>query len=198
MGKIFVDADRVRQYYDEHKEELAQPERVRLQEILIAKPEDDERAREERMREVLTKVRLGEEFDELAREHSDAPTAEDGGELGYFEPEKLAPAIRDAIANLQEEGVADPLLTRDGWLLLKLVEHRKPGIPPFEEVEIELRNRVYMDEMRPLMREFMTDMRREAYVKVKSGYTDTGAPPDMQQPGARRATIRTKRRRPGS
>jgi peptidyl-prolyl cis-trans isomerase SurA len=196
-GNVFVDAEKVRHYYLTHREELAQPEQVRLREILVSTegyPASQLPAREERVREVIVKIRQGEDFEELAREYSDAPTAEQGGELGYFEPDKLAPSIREAIGNLLEEGVSDAIRTREGWLLLQLVEHRPPGIPPFEDVESRIRDQLYMAEVQPALREFLNDLRREAFVYVKTGYQDSGEVEEEARP-VRAGSRRSKRRR---
>lgn len=187
-GRVMVDSEKVRHYYLQHRKELARPERYRLREILVStdgRPGSASDAREERVREILAKIRKGEDFAELARTYSDAPTAADGGELGYFAKDKLAPAIREVVEKLREGGVSDPLPTRDGWLILQLVEHIPAGIPPFEEIEGELTQRLYFDEVQPALREFLSDLRREAYVYVKSGYVDTGAVEEQSRPRRR-------------
>jgi peptidyl-prolyl cis-trans isomerase SurA len=196
-GKVFVDAEKVRQYYLTHREELAQPERVRLREILVSTEKYSAAelpTREERVRELLAKIRKGEKFDELAREYSDAPTGADGGELGYFEPDKLAPTIREAIANLNINGVTDAIRSPQGWLVLQLVEHRPAGVPPLEEAEDEIRNRLFMDDVQPALREFLNQLRREAFVYVKPGYQDTAAVEPEDLP-VRRGSRRGSRRR---
>jgi len=196
-GKVFVDSEKVRHYYLTRREELAQPERVRLREILVSTEKSSPAelpAREERVREVLVKIRKGEKFEDLAREYSDAPTAADGGELGYFEPDKLAPAIREAVSKLNVSGVSDPMRTQQGWLVLQLVEHPAAGVPPLEEAEDEIRNRLFMDEVQPALREFLSELRREAFVFVKPGYQDTGAVEAEEQP-VRQGSRRGSRRR---
>jgi len=196
-GKVFVDTEKVRQYYLTHREELAQPERVRLREILVSAEKFSPAelpAREERARELLAKIRKGEKFEDLAREYSDAPTGADGGELGYFEPAKLAPAIREAVGSLNTNGVSDAIRTQQGWLVLQLVEHREAGIPPLEAAEDEIRNRLFMDEVQPALREFLSELRREAFIYVKPGYQDTAAVEAEELP-VRRGSRRGSRRR---
>lgn len=196
-GRVFVDAEKVRQYYLTHRRELAQPERVRLREILVStegRGPEELPAREERVREILGKIRKGEKFEELAKAYSDAPTGKDGGELGYFETEKLAPAIRETVLRLLEGGVSDPMRTAQGWLILQLVAHRAAGIPPLEEVENEIRDKLFMEEVQPSLREFLNELRREAYVYVKPGYQDTGGVEEAEKP-VRRGSRRSHRRR---
>lgn len=190
---VFVNEEEISEYYQEHKEDLAQPERIGLREILIASEERTEEELEARTREVLEKIRHGEAFEDLAREYSDAPTAEDGGELGYFEPDKLAAQVREAIDGLLDSGVADPLHTSDGYLILQVVEHIPAGIPSLEKIEGRLSQRIFMERMRPKLREFLSQLRREAFVKVKRGYVDSGAvepPPKPILRGKRRRRIR--------
>jgi len=196
-GKVFVDSEKVRQYYLTRREELAQPERVRLREILVSTEKflpAEIPAREERARELLAKIRKGEKFEDLAREYSDAPTGADGGDLGYFEPDKLAPAIREAISSLNINGVSDAIRTQQGWLVLQLVERRAAGVPPLEEAEDEIRNRLFMDEVQPALREFLSELRRDAFVYVKAGYQDTAAVEPEDLP-VRRGSRRGSRRR---
>jgi len=197
-SNIFVETEKVRNYYLTHREEFVQPPQVRLREILVSTEDTEPKnlpAREERVREILMKIRKGEDFAQLAREYSDAPTAQDGGEMGYFDPEKLAPGIREVVDKLLVMGVADPMQTQEGWLILQLVERRTGGVPPFEEVESQIRNKLYMDEVQPALRELLGKMRREAYVVVKAGYLDTGAVEADTRPQRGTGSRRSSRRR---
>ena len=195
-SRVMINSEDVRQYYLQHREELAQPERLRLREILVSTrgtSPADLPAREERVREVLTKIRQGGKFEELARTYSDSPTAADGGELGYFELARLAPEIRAVVEKLREGGVGDPIRTADGFLILQLVEHLPAGIPPFEKVENELTQKLYYDQVQPAMRDYLSTLRREAFIYVKSGYMDTGAVAPEPKP-VRRGSRRRQRR----
>lgn len=192
-GKIMLDSEEVRDYYAKHQQELVRPESVELREILISTegvPPDQLPAREERVRELLGKIRAGEKFEELAKTYSDAPTAAEGGDLGAFEVEKLAANIRDVIGNLLEGGVSDPLRTPQGYLLLQKVSHMPAGIPPFEKAEGEIMQKLYLDKVQPALREYLNNLRREAFLTVKSGYVDTGAVEARVKP-----VVRGKRRR---
>jgi len=174
-GQVFVNRDEIRGYYEVHKEEMRQQESYRLCEILISTKERTDSEARARATEVLDKIRHGEKFDALARQYSDAPTAQEGGDLGYFEKGQLAPELEAAVSNLRIEAVSDVLLTRHGYLILQLVEHIPAGIPPLEKVEDRIRERLYMQKVQPALREFLNQLREEAYLEVKPGYVDTGA-----------------------
>ena len=192
-GKVMIDADAVREYYARHQQEMQRPESVSLREILVSTegvPPEGLPAREERVRELLGKIRAGEKFEELAKTYSDAPTGAEGGDLGVFEVEKLSPVIREAVGNLLEGGVSDPLRTPQGYLLLQKVAYMPAGVPPFEKVEGEIMQKLYYEQVQPSLREYLNNLRREAFLTVKSGYVDTGAVEARVKP-----VVRGKRRR---
>lgn len=194
-GRVMLDEQAVRDYYLQHREEMARPEQVHLREILVSTEGasgDALAAREDRVREVLEKIRKGEPFEDVAKAYSDSPTAAEGGDLGFFEPDKLSPSIRDVVMKLRAGGVTDPLRTAEGFLILQLVQHYAAGVPAFEVVEGEIRQKLYFDQVQPALREYLSQMRRENYVMVAAGYTDTGAVEQEYKPanvrrGSRRA-----------
>ena len=78
-------------------------------------------------------------------------------------------------------------------LILQVVEHIPAGIPSLEKIEGRLSQRIFMERMRPKLREFLSQLRREAFVEVKRGYVDSGAvepPPKPILRGKRRRRIR--------
>jgi len=196
-GRVLLDEQAVRDYYLQHREEMARPEQVHLREVLVSTEGatgEALAAREERVREVLEKIRKGEPFEEVAKQYSDSPTASEGGDLGLFDPDKLSSSIRDVVMKLRAGGVTDPLRTPQGFLILQLVEHYAAGVPPFEQVESEIRQKLYFDQVQPALREYLSQMRRENYVMVAAGYTDTGAVEDEFKPGAVRRGSRRARK----
>ncbi len=193
---VFLNDEAVEAYYEEHKEELVQPESIKLREILISSGTRSREEAAERAREVLLRIRGGVEFTELAQEYSDSSTAERGGLLGEFDPATLSKEVADLAAGLREGGVADPQLTPEGYLILQLVERTTAGVPPLEKVRPEIMNRMYQEKMQPAYREFLNERRRENFVFVKIGYTDTGAVPEDEKPilrGRKRRKARSTR-----
>jgi len=195
-GRVLLDEQLVRDYYLQHRQEMNRPEQVRLREILITTQGltgEELAAKEAKLEEALGKIRKGEAFEEVAKAYSDSPTAAEGGNLGAFEPEKLSSAIREVIGKLRDGGVSDPLRTQQGWLVLQLVNHTAAGVPEFDDVADEIRQRLYYDQVQPALREYLSQLRRDNYVYVAPGFIDTGAVekdellPANRRPGSKRA-----------
>jgi peptidyl-prolyl cis-trans isomerase SurA len=117
----------------------------------------------------------GSKFDELARKESNGPTAEQGGDLGYFKRGDLAKTLEDETFKLKAGEYTPPIHTRQGFVILMVNDHIEAGTPPFERVREQIQERLYMERIQPALREYLVKLREDAYINVKPGYTDTGA-----------------------
>ena len=50
---------------------------------------------------ILAKIQDGDEFEELAKQHSEDATAQKGGDLGWFQPGQMVPAFEEAAFKLE-------------------------------------------------------------------------------------------------
>jgi peptidyl-prolyl cis-trans isomerase SurA len=205
------------QFYDQHKNEMEQPEAIRLSEILIApkavaglaapaaggpsapasgapaQPAADEAARqaaeaaaltaaEAKANDLLKQIRDGAAFEDIAKKYSDGPSAAEGGELGVFERGKLAKELEDKTFAMKAGEVTDVIQTRQGYVILKVIERQAAGIPPLKDALPRIENALYYEKLQPALRAYLTKLREEAYIKIATGYVDTGASPNQTQP----------------
>jgi peptidyl-prolyl cis-trans isomerase SurA len=184
--RVSVTPGEVQRYYEAHKQEYAQPENVHLAEILVSTsapgadpnaPEDPQRlsSAKAKVDDIEAQLKAGGDFDKLARASSDGTTASQGGDLGKFERGKLAKVFEDNTFTLKTGQFTEPIRTKQGYVILKVVEHVQGGVPPFKDVEPQVEETFYMSRMEPAMRAYLTTMREEAYIDIKPGYVDTGA-----------------------
>ncbi len=178
-------------YYEQHKTEYSQQESVTLSEILIStgtptpslaekgavEPDDPARiaAAKAKADEIEAKLHAGGDFAQLARSFSDGPTAAQGGDLGQFQRGKLAKVFEDQAFPLKTGQFTEPIRTKQGYVILKVVQHVQGGIPEYKDVQQQVEEAFYMSRMEPAMRGYLTKMREDAFIDIKPGYTDTGA-----------------------
>ncbi len=80
------------------------------------------RSREEALAlagELAQRARAGEDFAELARTHSDGPTAQNGGNIGLFPVAQMIPAFSAACAKLEIDEVSEPVETEFGFHVIR-------------------------------------------------------------------------------
>ena len=176
-SRIVIPRAEVEAYYEEHKAEFQREERVFLREILVARENDDDEAAKAKADDVVVRARRGEKFDELARETSAAGTADNGGWLGGWKRGDLKKELEDLVWDKEKNYVTDPIKSDNGYLILKVLEHHQAGIARIEEVENEIMNKLHGPRFEPKVREFLTQLRHEAYLQIKEGWVDSAAAP---------------------
>lgn len=171
----------VQRYYDEHQSQYQQPETVKLSEILVPTPQDTDdpakiSAAEAKANDIEAKLKAGGDFAEIARTDSAGQTAAQGGDLGSYHRGQLgAKVFEDAAFALPTGGVTEPIRTRQGFVIFKVVLHTPAGVQPFKDVEQQVGQDYYESKMEPAIRDELNKMRDDAYLEIKPGYLDTGA-----------------------
>lgn len=200
-GHITITQQQIQQYYDQHKAELERPEQIRLSEILIStqkapavktekgktalpEPTDPElvAAAQKKADSIYTQLQTGAKFADVAKSNSDGPTAQAGGDLEYFKRGVLSKELEDKVFALKAGEFTPPIRTNQGWVILEVTEHQTAGVPPLKDVAMQIQERLYMQQMTPALRDYMTKLREDAYIDIKPGYIDTGASPNETKP----------------
>jgi peptidyl-prolyl cis-trans isomerase SurA len=191
-SKIQIPQEDARQYYQDHQKELARPEQVRLSEILVSTQNPQSQggtpeaaalaAAEQKANDLREQIRKGASFEEVAKKNSSGGSAEQGGDLGYFERGKLAKELEDKTFSMQVNEVSGVIRTKQGFVLLKVTEHQLAGVATFKEIEPKIQEALYYQKLQPAMRLYLTKLREEAYIDIKQGYVDSGASPNQTKP----------------
>jgi len=175
-----VKHEEMEKYYNEHKTEFVREERIFLQEILISTEGKDAAgvaAAEKKAKDLVARARKGERFPEMARDNSDAVTAKGLGELPPFKKGELSKNLEDMVWSQPKGYITDPIKSGNGFLILRVEDHTKPGQAELSEVENEVTERILAPRMDTAVREYLTKLRKEAFLEIKAEYIDTGAAP---------------------
>jgi peptidyl-prolyl cis-trans isomerase SurA len=182
-SRLSVPEPEKRKYYEEHKKEFVREEMVFLRQILIStegKSPEQVAAAEKKAKDLVARARKGDKFGELARDNSDDPeTSKNYGELPPYKRSDhlLRKEIEDIVFKQKKGFVTDPIKLPTGFLILRVEERFEPGQATYEEVENEIHERLVMPRMQPKVREYLTRLRRDAFLEIKEGYVDSGAAP---------------------
>ena len=97
-------------------------------------------------------------------------TAAQGGELGLFKRGALAKVLEDQVFELKPGESTQPIRTRQGFVILKLTEHVAAGPAPLKTVEPQVQEAMYIQQMQPKLRAYLTTLREQAYVDIQPGF----------------------------
>jgi peptidyl-prolyl cis-trans isomerase SurA len=173
-SRIQLSRDDARKYYEAHKKEFQSPGLVRLGQILVSTEKRKPEEAEKRANDAFAELKAGQRFAEIAKKYSDGPSAEQGGDVGFMKEGSLAPDVAAVVAKLDLNEFSNPMQTKYGYIILKILERYSSGIPKFEEVEPRVNEVLYDQRMQPDLRDYMKQLRKESYIYKAPGYVDSG------------------------
>lgn len=181
--RINITDAEIQAYYNAHKNEFVREEKVFLSEILIStegKNAAGIAAAEKKAKQVSADASHGQRFTDLARDNSDAATAKAGGVLGSYKKGDLAKSFEDAVWNEPKGFITQPIRIPTGFEILRVDDHTKAGLETLADAKPEIQNALYSPKMQPKVREYLTELRKSAFLQIKPGFNDTGAAPGMK------------------
>jgi len=121
---------------------------------------------------LLKRVQDGEDFGQLAKRFSDGSTAQQGGFLGVYKRGELSKELEDKVFAMKKNELTGVIDTKQGFLILQMLEHYTEGEQSFDKVENEIMDHLYSERMEPALREYLKTLREQSYVVVKPGFQD--------------------------
>jgi peptidyl-prolyl cis-trans isomerase C len=129
-GKSMPADKEISKFYEKNKSKFMVPESVHVRHILIAKAADDsdkikaeKRSKAENLRKQLL---AGADFAEIAKNNSDCPSKNTGGDLGTFSRGDMVKPFEEA-AFTQEKNAIGPVVETDfGYHIIQVLERMAP------------------------------------------------------------------------
>jgi peptidyl-prolyl cis-trans isomerase SurA len=176
--KMSVKHEDVEKYYNEHKADFVREEQITLQEILISTEGKDAAgvaAAEKKAKDLVARARKGERFAEMARDNSDSVTAKGMGELSPYKKGVMPANLENAVWTQPKGYITDPIRIDAGFLILRVEDHQKAGQAELSEVENRINEILLAPKLDAAVREYLTKLRKDAFLEIKADYIDTGA-----------------------
>ena len=97
---------------------------------------------EQEANDVLAKLQKGAKFADLAKKLSKDPSAkQNGGDLGWFNPQQMVPEFSSAVAGLKNgETAPAPVQSKFGWHVIKREDSRKQEPPAFDDIKEQIKS----------------------------------------------------------
>ena len=136
--------------------------------ILIQSSEiRSENQTKELINEIHQELIDGEDFKQLARQHSEDPGSKmEGGELGWSSPDSFAPAFEAVMNSIDIGEMSKPFQSSFGWHILEVLDRRN------EDISDDVRkNRAYSiifnRKFEQELQRTLIELRSESYVDIK-------------------------------
>lgn len=148
----------VQAYYEQHASEFRIGEQVHVRQILV---HDEDLADQ-----IQQQVKHGASFEALSAQHSLAPNAKKGGEIGFVSRGELPKMFEDEIFGLKPGSVSNVIRTDSSFHLFKVDERRPPGVIDLASATPAIRERLKEDEVRQKIAELVGKARSDMQVAI--------------------------------
>lgn len=170
-SKITLLTPEVEAYYEEHKDQFTEKGKVKLAEILLLTEGKDRNAVRQRAEDILAQLD-NRPFEELAREYSEGPTADQGGEIGEFQEGSLNEKLAEVAFNI-DIGSHSGIIEADfGFQIVKVLDRTPARVKPLSEVRPQITDALYQIKSGPELEEYTTQLVSESYIYVNPKYQE--------------------------
>jgi peptidyl-prolyl cis-trans isomerase C len=140
--------EEMRAEYDRQIAQLPKLE-YRARHILVAE--------EEKAKELIAQLDGGASFETLAKDNSSDSSAQEGGDLGWFAPNRMVKPFADAVQALEKgKYTSSPVKSEFGWHVIKLEDSRPWTPPDFEQIQANVRQMVQQERIEAMVQELKT------------------------------------------
>ena len=118
---------------------------------------------------LVEKLRNDSRFELYAARFSDAPSAANGGNLGWINSGKMLSALEMRLSSMKPGEVSDAILIGDGYYIVKLLQVFDPKENPnFTPNQTEIKTRLENQKMEAISKKLLQDIKQKAVIEVKA------------------------------
>jgi len=173
VNKTQIDDAEVKKFYDENKERFQVPDQVRASHILLkakaqeGSPEADKENKENKAK--LAAIRKDiidkkKDFAAAAKEFSDCPSKEKGGDLGFFSKDRMIPEFSKVAFSLKPGTISEPFKTNFGYHIMTVTDKQAAHQRTYDEVKGDIKQVIVRQKSGMKVQEYVDNIKKNAKI----------------------------------
>jgi len=167
--KIKISDKESKVFYDTNPDLFKQPEQIKASHILIKVEQGEDETKkseaEQKIKNIQQKLNKGEDFATLAKEFSEGPSKNNGGDLGYFQRGQMVKPFEDAAFALKTEEVSDIVETQFGYHIIKVADKKPEKTIAYENVKENLAQHLKQEKTNQEVKLYLQKLREKSKIK---------------------------------
>lgn len=145
-------------YYEKNTSRFKQPESIRVR---IISTNDEKKAKD-----ILAKLKAGDDFAELATNLSEDNYRVKGGDIGYIHKGRMLPELEDAAFKMKVGDISDPIKSGKIWYIIEVEDKKPEHQMSFEDIKGKLKKELEAERASELGKKWMDDLRAKAKIEI--------------------------------
>jgi peptidyl-prolyl cis-trans isomerase SurA len=170
-SRVAVTDEEIGEYYRKHREDYEGKESVRIKQILLILPKEEDPAVKEKLRAdaeaIHKRLMNGEPFEPLSAKYSQGPEAASGGDIGYIEKGMIHSEVEDAAFSLPLNQISGVIESPIGFHIIQVFDPRGAGLKAIEGVRDEIREKIDREKMEKKYGEWLEELRKKSHIEIK-------------------------------
>ncbi len=181
--RAVVGPSEIEAYYKGHGAQFQEPEAVQASHVMVkfAEQKTAEKAAEgqpapavtppvdtalQKIKAAREELIKGAKFEDVVKKYSEAPDADEGGDLGTFSRGKMIKEIEDAAFALKPGEIGDVIKTPMGYHVL-IVKSKTASRPiPLAEVQKAVEQEIFQQKTDAMRKDLVVELKKKAFVKI--------------------------------
>jgi len=151
--------DELKKFYDKNIDKFKTGEQIRASHILVKAEKD--------AKDILSQLKSGANFEELAKKNSIDSSSAKGGDIGWFGKGNMVPPFEKAVFALKEGEISNIVKTDFGYHIIKRTGSRPAGIRPFEEVKEQIKAALIPTKQQQVFQKIKDELKNSAKITIK-------------------------------
>jgi parvulin-like peptidyl-prolyl isomerase len=170
-SRVAVTDEEIGEYYRKHREDYEGKESVRIKQILLILPKEEDPDMKEKLRAdaeaIHKRLMNGESFESLSAKYSQGPEAASGGDIGYIEKGIIHSEVEDAAFSLPLNQISGVIESPVGFHIIQVIDRRGAGLKAIEGVREEIREKIDREKMEKKYGEWLEELRKKSHIEIK-------------------------------
>ena len=157
---------KIERYYADNKSQYKVEEQVKLRMIVLNKTSEQETESARRLaEEILSKLKEGVPFSEMASIHSQGSQRSQGGEWGWVERTVLRKELADVAFSLKPAELSNVIDTPQALYIMLVEDRRTAHSKPLNEVQAEIERTLMTKEREQRQKQYIDKLRKKTFVR---------------------------------
>jgi len=163
--EIVISPYKIENYYLAHQDDFKIGDQIKLRMIVLNKSSSDDPSAQRMAGEILTQIKQGASFAQMASVYSQGSQREQGGDWGWVERSVLRQQLADIAFSLQPGQMSDIIDTPQACYLM-LVEQKRPAhVRPLSEVRDDVEATLRTQEQARLEKQWIGKLKKNTFIR---------------------------------
>jgi peptidyl-prolyl cis-trans isomerase SurA len=163
--EIVISPYRIENYYLAHQEDFKVGDQIKLRMIVLNKSSSDDLSAHRMAGEILTQIKQGASFAQMASVYSQGSQRDQGGDWGWVERSVLRQQLADIAFSLPPGQMSDIIDTPQACYLMLAEQKRPAHVKPLSEVRDDIEATLRAQEQSRLEKQWIDGLKKKTFIR---------------------------------